>query len=596
MSTAPSGTSPSAPGNDAAGLTDLAGFVGSTTVDGVPVLLAPRRGDVTAGLVFRVGRADETLATSGITHLVEHLALFDQNLTEVHSNGLTADTYTLFHVTGTPDEVVRFLGGVCSALRDLPTDRLEVERGILRTEAAGRSGGPARAMRVWRYGARGYGLAGYDELGAARVTAEDVRAWARERFTRDNCVLFLTDDRVPPGLAIDLPAGTRFATPAPTTALPTTPASFVGQDGSIVLDAVVPRTAAATAFAQVAGRALFRDLRQDGGYSYTADADYTPRDGEHATITLYADTLPDQQDAAVGAFVDTMARLRAGRIEQDELDVVRSRMLRELDAPELAAQMLPGYALSLLYGRPLEHPDHGRAEIEALSVDDLRAVAREVWSDALVQVPARTLEWAGLDAAPSWSEAVLVGRRFPRAGSPVFLVVADVGVSLVTPQGASTVLFDECEVMTCRPDGARFLTGADGFTVPVEPTLHPGLTRDVVATAIDARVRADVVVNLPARDPDVVPRPPDPSAPTARVRTALADLGARARGWLAPRFGYVVRVFVGVSALVVWLLGRALIAAGEASTTDLVVVLTTAIALAAIPWIARWWLRRELRR
>nr|WP_117212210.1 insulinase family protein [Allorhizocola rhizosphaerae] len=28
-----------------------------------------------AGLVFRVGQADETLATHGISHLVEHLAL-----------------------------------------------------------------------------------------------------------------------------------------------------------------------------------------------------------------------------------------------------------------------------------------------------------------------------------------------------------------------------------------------------------------------------------------------------------------------------------------------------------------------------------------
>ena len=47
-----------------------------TTIDGIPVILAPGRDPrVTAGLAFRVGWADETLPTRGITHLVEHLAL-----------------------------------------------------------------------------------------------------------------------------------------------------------------------------------------------------------------------------------------------------------------------------------------------------------------------------------------------------------------------------------------------------------------------------------------------------------------------------------------------------------------------------------------
>lgn len=42
------------------------------TVDGVPVLWSGEgRGRFSVGLVFRVGRADETLATSGLTHLLE---------------------------------------------------------------------------------------------------------------------------------------------------------------------------------------------------------------------------------------------------------------------------------------------------------------------------------------------------------------------------------------------------------------------------------------------------------------------------------------------------------------------------------------------
>jgi predicted Zn-dependent peptidase len=45
-----------------------------TTHQGIQTVLAPRAGgQLTAGLLFRVGRADETLSTAGITHLVEHL-------------------------------------------------------------------------------------------------------------------------------------------------------------------------------------------------------------------------------------------------------------------------------------------------------------------------------------------------------------------------------------------------------------------------------------------------------------------------------------------------------------------------------------------
>ena len=88
-----------------------------TEVDGIRTVLAPAPGPVTAGLFFRVGVADETLATTGITHLVEHLALHRHGVSDLHYNGATAATYTLFHVTGTPGEVVTYLNGVCEALR-----------------------------------------------------------------------------------------------------------------------------------------------------------------------------------------------------------------------------------------------------------------------------------------------------------------------------------------------------------------------------------------------------------------------------------------------------------------------------------------------
>lgn len=128
----------------------------TTEVDSIRTVLAPAPGPVTAGLFFRVGVADETLATAGITHLVEHLALHRHGVSDLHYNGATAATYTLFHVTGTPDEVVTYLNGVCAALRDLPVERLETERDILRRKPRPRSRAqpPTAAVAVRSTGLR----------------------------------------------------------------------------------------------------------------------------------------------------------------------------------------------------------------------------------------------------------------------------------------------------------------------------------------------------------------------------------------------------------------------------------------------------------
>ncbi|WP_051773480.1 M16 family metallopeptidase [Streptomyces sp. NRRL S-237] len=479
--------------------------VTTTTVDGVRTLLAPRSGPVTAGLLFRVGRADETLATSGITHLVEHLALHRHGLSDLHYNGATAAAYTLFAVTGTAADVVEYLNGVCAALRDLPVDRLETEKEILRTEAAGRGSGPGHGMDLWRYGARSYGLVDCAETGLPAITAEGVRDWARTRFTAENAVLWITSDTIPEGLDLTLPAGEWLPAPEPTSALPATPAYFRGDAGGVVLTSVLPRSTAAHLFAEVLGKELFRELRQKGGYSYTAAAEYLPRDTDHATVIAYADALPAKQDALVGAFVDVLAKLRAGRIEQADLDSVRASALAQFDSPELAAAMLAGTAMNLLMRHRHLTVAEARAEIEAVTVEDLHRVARELWADALMQVPGRGVDWAGLTAAAA-SPEIVTGRRYSALeDGKVALLVAKDGISLVTPNDQVTVRYAECALMQVFPDGARHLVGNDGFGITVEPTLYR-LTLGWLAP-LDAGVPPASVVRMPPRDPARIPRP-----------------------------------------------------------------------------------------
>ncbi|WP_329230269.1 M16 family metallopeptidase [Streptomyces canus] len=529
---------------DALGVLD--GIVRHTTVHGIPTLFAPRPGEITAGLMFRVGHADETLPTSGITHLVEHLALYRLGLSDLHYNGATASTYTLFHVTGDEDEVVTYLNSVCEALRDLPMDRLETEKEILRTEAGSRGKGALSQMPLWRYGAQGYGLSSYEEHGTRTLTPDQVRHWAETRFTRDNAVLFLTADRVPDGLDLTLPAGRRFPTPAPSSALPVTPAYLHGEDGHLVFTSVLRRSTAASVFAEVLGRALFQDLRQKGGYSYSAEADYSPRDADFATLTAYADALPQKQDAAVGGFVDVFARLRAGRIAQAELDSARGKLLKRYDAPDLGAALLPSYALSLLTGHRILTPEQHRAELEAVGVADLREVAREAWDGGLLQVPTRGADWAGLTPAPQFSPSGVSGTLHPSLeDEDVTLIIGEAGVTLSTPGGLVTVRYDGCAAMTTRPDGARGLTGLDGFRVAVEPTLFGDVTAERIAV-LDKAVPAAAVVPLPARPAEEIPQPREGTAPAPR---APADESQQGEGRRARAAGRVTGHFVFVTAL-----------------------------------------------
>ncbi|MER6286425.1 M16 family metallopeptidase [Streptomyces sviceus] len=509
---------PATPELDALGVLD--GIVRHTTVDGIPTLFAPRPGEITAGLAFRVGHADETLPTAGITHLVEHLALHHLGLSDLHYNGATASTYTLFHVSGDETEIVTYLNSVCAALHDLPMDRLETEKEILRTEAGSRGQGPMSQMPLWRYGAQGYGLSSYDELGTRSLTADQVRHWAETRFTRDNAVLFLTADRVPDGLDLTLPAGRRFPTPAPSSALPVTPAYLRGEDGHLVFTSVVRRSTAAAVFAEVLSRALFQDLRQKGGYSYSAEADYSSRDADFATLTAYADALPQKQDAAVGGFVDAFARLRAGRIEQAELDSARGKLLKRYDVPDLGAALLPSYALSLLTGHRILTPEQHKDELRAVRIDDLREVAREAWDGGLLQVPARGAEWAGLTPAPRFSPSGVSGTLHPSLeDDEVTLIIGETGVTLSTPGGLVTVRYDACAAMTTRPDGARCLTGLDGFQIAVEPTLFGDVTAERIAV-LDKAVPATAVVPLPVRPAEEIPQPRERTAPDPRTTTA----------------------------------------------------------------------------
>ena len=515
-------------------------MIRTTEVDGVPTLITPAAGPVQAGLVFRVGRADESLARGGVTHLVEHLALHRTGLTDYHYNGATTATTTHFHMRGSESDVVTFLAGVCEGLTNIPVDRIETEKALLRTEWASRTRSVVEDLPLWRYGARGFGLLSYPEWGLGQLRVEELDAWVETWFTRENAVLWIAGDDVPSGLRLALPAahatGGRRPIPKPSSALPVTPAYFTGTPSGVVFDALVSRGPAATVFTRVLERELFRSLRQDGGYSYTASAAYDTRGDDVATVTAIADALPEQQGAVLGGFIDVLMGLKVGRIESAEIDAVLTSADESLRRPEAEAARLPSASVNLLTGHPIIDIEEYGAALRAVTVEDVHGVAVEAMESALLMVPdGHRADWAGFTLAPTWSASVVEGERYPSVeNDEVGLVIGPTGASLVTGPTAVTVRFDECAAKLSWPDGARQLIGDDGMVVRIEPTLF-AIDPSVLAE-VEAAVDPSVTVGMPGRDPGAIPRPtprpPQQALGSGHAQQALGRGLALGRLWV----------------------------------------------------------------
>ncbi|WP_433797242.1 M16 family metallopeptidase [Actinoplanes sp. CA-252034] len=530
-------------------------------LDGVPVLLSPAPGLMRAGLVFRVGFADEPLSRHGITHLLEHLALHPLGLSDYHFNGSTGVEHTSFHMQGTPDDVARFLTGVCASLHDLPAHRLDVEKELLRTEANSRGDGPLGAMGVWRHGARDHGVPSFPEWGLPAITADELSAWASRYFTRDNAVLWIAGDHVPAGLRLHLPAGRREPAPTPSNALPVTPAFFDGPPGVVGWNALVPRHPASQVFADLLEREMYRALRQQAGLSYTAGTTYRELGTDAAMVLAIADSLPEKQEAVVGGLIDLLAAMRVGRIDPADLAVVVRQRCESLWNADQQGTRVADEAVALLAGRPVRQVEQEIAEITAVTAGDVATVAGLARGTGLLMAPDGVdARWAGFQPAPGLSDSVVIGTtHVAHAGPDAHLVVAEDGVTLVAGDDRLTVRFAACSLVRAWPDGARQFVGHDGIMLRVEPTLFRN-GHEAVAF-LDARIPSGLRVDQSPRPPQP-PRPapvPDPP-PTRQERLEARKI--RASYVLAAIFalGLVVRAVIatgapGPAAMVVLVLG-----------------------------------------
>ena len=500
-------------------------------MDGVPTVWTQTPGSLHAGLILRVGSADETLTTSGVTHALEHLALFGVARPGDHANAFVDQSMTMFHVNGSVEQVVDFFDKVTRQLAAPPLDRLADELGILRTEEANQKGAVEQALLAWRYGAQGYGLPAQDALGLHRLDGPAVLAWSARFATRANAALWLSGPP-PAGLRLSLPDG-RFQPPPDPRAgiLPNHPCWFTGPRDGAALHTVVTRDSSASALAHILSGRLVDELRVKRAAAYSPCADYKPLTGTIARLLAVTDLVEGRESEAVRPFLRSLERLAdpggEGAVTPDDVAEWQARAAQHDDEPRVAAGLAYDSAFQLAFGEPARDVGQMLAERAAITAEDVTNRAREAFANVLACVP------PGMGTVlPPWSEAPvtqlgpLTGAEHRSLDYPEVtdrLIVASTGI---TRRGSGTTQVTVPVAATAAvlrwDDGRRVLVGTDANRIDIEPTLwYDG--RKVVEH-IDQTWPADLTVDLGSREESSIPTP----------RTTGTIRPDRVRRWLKP--------------------------------------------------------------
>ena len=389
-----------------------------TERDGLRVVWAEQAGPFVAGLVFRVGRADERATHSGITHLVEHLALPRQAPPGVEFNGSVSGSLTSLWASGDKQQSLALLRDAAALLSNLP-DRVATERRILLTEESGRGHGLIAAAAAARFGANGEGLIAYREFGLRWLELEHASAWAAERFNSSNAILWMTGEP-PQDLEFPLPAGDHYLPAcAPAVADVRFPSVYrFGAAGGAGLSLLAPRTTEASVAAAVALERLRDRIRYDEGLSYMVDMLWEPLDAETAHVVFFCDCQNGRERVAARLLRDVVQELvDVGPTDAEIRREVDGRRAR-LASPGGLTGILFSFARDELFGMPRERPADFVAAAESVTPATAHAAIAGMFGSALLITQAENWQpEEGWSIYPEFSATELPGRSFRPAGS-----------------------------------------------------------------------------------------------------------------------------------------------------------------------------------
>ncbi len=474
-----------------------------TTINGVPTYWGEAPGNLTAGLVFRVGQADESFSTRGHTHLIEHLALAAMGQEHFSYNGSVDQVRTTFIAQGRPDEVRDFLNGVVKALANLPFDRIEREVRILQTEASKGGGSLGKLLLSIRFGPAAHGLAAYEELGLLRAEPANIDAWRRSRFTAGNAVLWLSG---PPPDGLDLgglPDGDRVPVPAIDPVPNTLPGWYPNRGNVVAVSHLHPRSQEWQLACSVMQNRLRTRLREQEGRSYEVGADYEPLSRDLAYTVHYADTLEDEAEKVRDAFITECHRMAMLGVTEEEWADLSLERQRGRDHPYAAAGRATYAACEELCFGPAATMEELNHEFDALTPDHLRHAWRRANQSSVWALPSsigmQDRRYSRVPEGSTWSVTGAEVRHVPGTSSELLgevLVLAPTAFTLRLSDGTPlSIPYDACRAVEMWQDGARLFWAPDGIRVFLHPIAW--VNGPAVIAGIEARIPSQRFVSHP---------------------------------------------------------------------------------------------------
>ncbi|WP_243769811.1 insulinase family protein [Amycolatopsis acidicola] len=478
-----------------------------TEVDGIPAFWNTQPGRLSASLIFGVGTAHETFLETGVTHLVEHLAMHPLRTSRYDNGSATEMLHTSFEVTSGAATVSDHLRRICTSLSQLDTGPLVTERGALVAEERASDGLGVTTWlpsSIW-FGNQSFGLAGNVQVAPVRATAEQIRAWGARWFHRGNAALVLSGPP-PADLWLPLPEGPPRQPPSFGPFELPTPAQTVIPNG-VVACALVGWTAEMACAVGVLISRLTDRLRQLDGLDCEIGFDQQRID-EHRTVLGFGADVPDKH---AGKVVEAIRAELHGLGENgptpQELAADREGLAVQLGEGEFAQYCAFDEALSALTGWT-SAAKHQNQILDGLDASEVAAAARElagklVLCAPLGHVPEDLPELPGSPLPPTSGRELkraLIGSTVPRGFR---IVVGDEGVSAF--YGNSTVpvavvRYDDAAGVGIEHTDGRLpilhLFGRHGGLITVRPGDWRG-GRDLVR---ELRARFDPAVCFDAPD------------------------------------------------------------------------------------------------
>jgi predicted Zn-dependent peptidase len=495
-----------------------------TVVDGVPVFSLDVPGPLQAMLTFRVGVVDESLPAHGITHVVEHLAMFPimQSMDAAnHFNARVEPLRTRFMATGTPEQITTFLADVTSNLSHLALDRLENEKKILRTEAANKPWGSLKMAWSFRFGSRALGLADFEELGLRCLTPASVEAWAAMRFSAGNAVLWLSGP-VPENLRLNLREGSRQSLPKIHPEQYRTPATYQQGDRWVLLSMLGARSTPLSLGTRIFDARVRDRVRHQLSLSYEVHAAYQRLDRDTAEVTAFADSLTQDSQAAAEALIAVARELATDGPRAEEVASVLAERRRMMALPEVGLGHLEQVAIEELEGLEPMTTEELDAEAEALTPAQVADAFKSAFATSFLAMPngvsASVPDFTPIPLSTGARIKGIQVRAMPGAGHADVIDYSDEGISLTFPN--RTVIgmkWKDVAVAMWWNEGRRTLIGPDGSGINVVPAKWG--TVGSLLEAIRERVPPDRWV--PMDEPGSVPREQGPICAVCEASPAI---------------------------------------------------------------------------